>query len=103
MQIRVLRLLDRVQLIMADNGYGIRTENLKRVFEPFYTTKEFGTGLGLWVTQELVRKHNGIIKVRSQKDKGTVFRLTFPLTFPQGRAFEGDSGGASPTSLAKSA
>jgi PAS domain S-box-containing protein len=79
MHIRVSRFSDRVQLTMADNGYGIRTENLKRIFEPFFTTKEvYGTGLGLWVTQELVRKHNGVIKVRSRKNKGTVFRLTFP-------------------------
>jgi signal transduction histidine kinase len=79
MQIRVLRLSERIQLTMADNGCGIRTENLKRIFEPFYTTKkDVGTGLGLWVAQELVRKHNGSIKVRSSNGKGTVFRLTFP-------------------------
>ena len=68
----------QIKLILADSGSGIRTENLKRVFEPFYTTKEFGTGLGLWVTQELVHKHNGTIKVRSVKGKGTVFRISFP-------------------------
>jgi PAS domain S-box-containing protein len=77
-QIRISRLSDRLQLTIADNGCGIRTEHLKRIFEPFFTTKEsFGTGLGLWVTQELVHKHNGVIKVRSRKSKGTVFRLTF--------------------------
>ncbi len=68
-----------IRLTIADNGCGIRAENLKRIFEPFYTTKEsVGTGLGLWATQELVRKHNGVIKVRSRKDKGSVFRITFP-------------------------
>jgi len=73
----------RISLTIADNGCGIRTENLKRIFEPFFTTKQaVGTGLGLWVTQELVRKHNGTIKVRSRKDKGTVFRITFPATAP---------------------
>jgi PAS domain S-box-containing protein len=72
-----------IHLTIADNGCGIRAENLKRIFEPFYTTKEsVGTGLGLWVTQELVRKHNGVIKVRSRKDKGTVFRITFPAMPP---------------------
>jgi two-component system CheB/CheR fusion protein len=70
-----------IHLTIADNGCGIRTENLKRIFEPFFTTKaSFGMGLGLWVTQELVRKHNGVIKVRSRKDKGTAFRITFPAT-----------------------
>jgi signal transduction histidine kinase len=82
-----------IDLTIADNGCGIRAENLKRIFEPFYTTKEsVGTGLGLWVTQELVRKHNGVIKVRSRKDKGTVFRITFPaMTLPSGS--EPDSSG----------
>jgi signal transduction histidine kinase len=79
MSIRVSRLSTRIQLTIADNGHGIRAEHLKRVFEPFFTTKEtIGTGLGLWITQELVRKHDGVIKVRSRRDKGTVFRLTFP-------------------------
>ncbi|HUO61506.1 MAG TPA: ATP-binding protein [Candidatus Acidoferrales bacterium] len=69
----------RIQLTIADNGCGIRTENLKRIFEPFFTTKkDIGTGLGLWVTQELVRKHNGLIKVRSTNGKGTIFQIIFP-------------------------
>jgi PAS domain S-box-containing protein len=84
MRIRVLRVSHpkngeaQIQLTISDNGYGIRAENLKRIFEPFFTTKDVGTGLGLWVTQELVRKHNGVIKVRSPNGKGTVFRVTFP-------------------------
>ena len=70
-----------LQLTIADNGCGVRQEHLRRIFEPFFTTKQsFGTGLGLWVTQELVRQHNGIIKVRSREGKGTVFRITFPAT-----------------------
>ena len=69
----------KIYLTIADDGCGIEAENLKRIFEPFFTTKEtVGTGLGLWVTQELVRKHGGSIRVRSRKDKGTVFRLAFP-------------------------
>lgn len=69
----------RIHLTIADNGRGIRTEHLKRIFEPFFTTKEaVGTGLGLWVTQELVRKYNGLIQVRSQEGRGTVFRIGFP-------------------------
>jgi signal transduction histidine kinase len=68
-----------IHLTIADNGCGIRVGNLKRIFEPFFTTKEaVGTGLGLWITQELVRKHNGSIKVRSREGKGTVFRVTLP-------------------------
>jgi PAS domain S-box-containing protein len=74
-----------LHLTIADNGCGVRQEHLRRIFEPFFTTKEsFGTGLGLWVTQELVRQHNGTIKVRSRQGKGTVFRITFPAT-PSGQ------------------
>jgi signal transduction histidine kinase len=70
-----------IHLAIADNGCGIRPENLKRIFEPFFTTKDsVGTGLGLWIAQELVRKQNGSIRVRSIKDKGTVFRVSIPAT-----------------------
>jgi signal transduction histidine kinase len=72
---------------IKDNGHGIPKENLARVFEPFFTTKkEFGTGLGLWVTKELVVKNNGSIRVLSSTDAGehgTVFELTFPSSAPE--------------------
>ena len=69
----------KIRLTIADNGCGIPTENLKRVFEPFFTTKEaIGTGLGLWITEQIVQKYGGSIRVRSRVGKGTVFRLSFP-------------------------
>ncbi len=65
-----------VRLTIADTGAGISPENLKHIFEPFFTTKKaVGTGLGLWVTSELVKKHGGRIRVRSQLGKGTVFSI----------------------------
>ncbi len=70
-----------VRLTIADNGCGIRTENLRRIFEPFFTTKEsVGTGLGLWVTEQIIRKYKGSIRVRSKAGKGTVFSLIMPAT-----------------------
>jgi PAS domain S-box-containing protein len=100
MHIRVSRLPNKIQLTIADNGCGIRTEHLRRIFEPFFTTKkDFGTGLGLWVTQELVHKHNGEIKVRSSKGKGTVFRLTFA----QDSLLDTSLGISSQTSLSRAA
>jgi PAS domain S-box-containing protein len=76
----------KLRLTMADNGCGIRTENLKRVFEPFFTTKEtVGTGLGLWVTEQIVQKYGGSIRMRSQARKGTVFSITLPATLPEGQ------------------
>jgi PAS domain S-box-containing protein len=69
----------KIRMTIADNGCGIRTENLKRIFEPFFTTKEsVGTGLGLWISQQVVRKYGGAIRLKSKKDKGTVFCITFP-------------------------
>ena len=68
-----------VRLTIADTGCGINPEQLKRIFEPFFTTKQaIGTGLGLWVTKELVQKHKGRIRVRSRVGKGTVFSIWLP-------------------------
>ncbi|HYG99758.1 MAG TPA: PAS domain S-box protein [Terriglobales bacterium] len=69
----------KVRVTIADNGAGINSQHLKRIFEPFFTTKEaIGTGLGLWVTKELVNKHEGRIRVRSRVGKGTVFSIWLP-------------------------
>jgi len=71
-----------VRLTVADNGSGIPRENLRRLFEPFYTTKqEAGTGLGLWVSRGIVEKHGGSIRVRSRSEgryRGTVFSVFLP-------------------------
>jgi len=71
-----------VRLTLADNGSGIPRENLRRLFEPFYTTKqETGTGLGLWVSRGIVEKHGGSIRVRSRSEgryRGTVFSIFLP-------------------------
>ena len=68
-----------IRLTVADNGRGISHDDLKRVFEPFFTTKaQVGTGLGLWVTQQIVAKHGGSIRFRSREGKGTVFVVLWP-------------------------
>jgi signal transduction histidine kinase len=72
-----------VTVEIADNGCGIDSENLNRIFDPFFTTKkDVGTGLGLWVSRELIARNNGTITVASStvpEQHGTVFRLNFPL------------------------
>jgi len=69
-----------VRITVADNGEGIPPANLKRVFEPFFTTKEsVGTGLGLWVTSELVKRHDGKIRIRSKLGQGTVVTIWLPI------------------------
>ena len=75
------------RITIADSGSGIPAENLKRIFQPFFTTKkDIGTGLGLWVTNEIVQKHGGVIKVKSSTNAarhGTVFMIWLPLDVPQ--------------------
>ncbi len=71
-----------VRVTVADNGSGIPLADLARIFEPFYTTKkDTGTGLGLWVSSGIVRKHGGSIRVRSRVEgraRGTVFSVFLP-------------------------
>jgi PAS domain S-box-containing protein len=72
-----------VRLTVADNGAGILPRHRSHIFEPFFTTKgEKGTGLGLWVTQGIVHKHGGTIRVRSSVHReahGTCISLFLPL------------------------
>jgi two-component system sensor histidine kinase PilS (NtrC family) len=67
-----------VELVVADNGKGIEEEPLKHIFEPFYTTKTKGTGLGLATAWSLLQKGNGNIAVSTTPNRGTVFTLTLP-------------------------
>lgn len=70
-----------IRLTVADTGVGIRTENLDRIFEPFFSTKEFGqgTGLGLAAVHGILRLHGGWIDVESEVGKGTIFRTFWPV------------------------
>jgi two-component system NtrC family sensor kinase len=60
---------------ISDSGMGISEEDLTRIFEPFFSTGKKGTGLGLWVTQDIVRQHGGRIDVHSDKGQGTSFSI----------------------------
>ncbi|GAA0852821.1 hypothetical protein GCM10008915_71930 [Bifidobacterium pullorum subsp. gallinarum] len=64
---------------VEDTGKGIADENLAKIFDPFYTTKEEGTGLGLSLCQKIVEDHGGRITVQSEFGKGTTFTLRIPL------------------------
>jgi two-component system, NtrC family, sensor kinase len=72
----------RVRITVADSGRGIAATEMKQIFEPFFTTKgTIGTGIGLWVTRQLVEKNGGSIRVRSStcgKHKGTTFSVLLP-------------------------
>jgi signal transduction histidine kinase len=76
-----------IRLTIADDGSGIGQSDLSSIFEPFFTTKkEVGTGLGLWVTRQIVEKHGGSIRVRSKTGKGSVFSVYLPLHQEPGTA-----------------
>ena len=67
-----------LRLIISDTGVGIPPENLDRLFDTFFTTKETGTGLGLTITRRILREHGGEIQVRSQMGRGTTFTILLP-------------------------
>lgn len=68
-----------IRIAVADTGYGMSQETLRRIFEAFFTTKQAtGTGLGLWVSSEIIEKHGGCVRVRSREGKGTCFSIFFP-------------------------
>jgi two-component system, sporulation sensor kinase E len=70
---------DGVWVSVSDTGGGIPQEQINRIFEPFYTTKKKGSGLGLMIVQRIVRAHNGRIELESNVGRGTTFRVWLPL------------------------
>lgn len=67
-----------VRVQICDSGYGISTAQLPRIFEPLYTTKPGGTGLGLYIVQQIIMAHDGQIDVESSTGQGTTFTITLP-------------------------
>jgi signal transduction histidine kinase len=68
----------QVQLTVRDTGSGIPAERLSQIFEPLYTTKPGGTGLGLYIVQEIIAAHAGQVTVESIPGQGTTFTITLP-------------------------
>jgi len=79
----------RFQLEVRDEGTGIPEDELSRVFDPFYTTRQGGTGLGLANVDRLARAHGGTVGVRSRVGGGTTFVLDFPRSQSRGPATRG--------------
>lgn len=68
----------KVKITVGDNGGGIDRKTMKEIFEPFYTTKTTGSGLGLYLSRKLTEQMNGSIEITSGKGNGTTVTLTFP-------------------------
>jgi signal transduction histidine kinase len=80
-----------VVVTISDTGGGIPQEQINHIFEPFYTTKKKGTGLGLMIVQRIVRAHGGRIELESQVGRGTTFRVWLPLHERRPRLLEAPS------------
>ena len=70
---------NKITIEIEDNGCGIPQTNLKKIFEPFYTTKPDGTGLGLAVSYGIIKNHQGTIEIFSEIGTGTIITITLPI------------------------
>lgn len=70
---------DNIAIQFEDTGVGITKEDITKIFDPFYTTKEKGTGLGLAVSYDIIKKMNGTLSVESEIGKGSVFTIAIPV------------------------
>ncbi len=70
---------DWVKLCISDDGVGISKEILNKIFEPYFTTKDFGSGLGLTIVYKVVKEHRAEIAVDSKEGAGTTFTISFPV------------------------
>jgi signal transduction histidine kinase len=82
---------DSVFVSISDTGIGISEEDLSQVFEPLFTTKTKGIGLGLALSKQIVEMHGGTIKIESEVGKGTIFTVTLPLEKTQKKGENEDS------------
>jgi len=74
---------DAVKISIADTGHGMDPETLARIFEPYFSTKREGTGLGLPTVKRIVEEHGGHIEVHSERHRGTSFTLALPCPAPE--------------------
>jgi signal transduction histidine kinase len=74
---------DELLIAISDTGIGIPEDLLSKIFEPYFTTKESGTGLGLTITFKIIKEHNGEITVESTPSKGSTFTIHLPIPQPE--------------------
>ena len=81
---------NRVLIEVSDTGKGIAPEDISKVFEPYYSTKETGTGLGLAIVRKVVEDHGGTVTVRSKQGSGTTFTITLPVNIKKEEEMTGE-------------
>ena len=79
MEIKTSRDADRIYLGVRDSGQGIPEEIASKIFEPYFTTRSKGSGLGLTIVYKVVREHGGDVEVNSTPGRGTAFQVTLPI------------------------
>ncbi len=79
LRVRSGRRGDMAAVDFSDTGRGISEENIEKIFEPYFTTKDFGSGLGLTVVYKILKEHMGDITVQSKENEGTTFTLLIPI------------------------
>ena len=79
---------DRLLVAIADTGCGMDAETVSRIFEPYFTTKANGTGLGLTMVYKIIKELGGDIDVKSFPDEGTIFTISLPVPQKELRALE---------------
>ncbi len=87
-----------VEISIRDQGMGIPADNLTRIFDPYYTTKEKGSGLGLATAYSIIKNHEGLVRIQSEVGKGTTVFIYLPLTSSE---VEEPIGSASPATIRK--
>lgn len=89
--IRMVRDGKQVTLVFQDSGKGIEEDDLPHIFEPYFTNKPKGTGLGLMIVDRIIREHQGTVKARSQAGIGTQMIITLPVAADEMPLLEGSS------------
>ena len=77
--VNIFRENENVVLVIKDDGEGIEKENLDKIFEPYFTTKDFGSGLGLTLVYKIIKEHDGEIQLKSKVGIGTSFIIKLPV------------------------
>ena len=77
-QVKIIESTNKVKIIVSDNGLGVSNKNREKIFEPKFTTKSDGMGLGLGIVRSIINSHRGKISYKSKNNKGTDFTISLP-------------------------
>jgi two-component system, sporulation sensor kinase E len=88
LHIRTDRDETHVLITFTDTGGGMSAENISRIFEPYFTTKDTGTGLGLLIVRRIVREHGGELSIQSEQGKGVTLTIRLPYVDKRVRMLE---------------